>query len=109
MQAYITNIAAAITGKQGFKNEVSDEDSDSLYAQSVIFIVIYLGLLLISAFGAARLSYNYNLFIGNTSGTALAFSILNFVFSCFYYPYYALFLDPLAGKRNRSNNGQGFR
>jgi hypothetical protein len=109
MQAYITNIAAAITGKQGFKNEVSDEESDALYVQSVIFVVVYLGLLLISAFGAARLSYNYNLFIGNTSGTALAFSILNFFFCGFYYPYYAFFLDPLSGKRNRSNNAQSFR
>jgi hypothetical protein len=104
MDKYITNIVAAIRGKQGFTDKNSTEEEDYLFTQGIIFIVFYLFVMLISAIGAARLSYNYNIYIGNTGGAAMGFSILNFFFYGFYYPYYALFLDPVATKRRNTTN-----
>jgi len=49
----------------------------------------------IAAVGAARLSYCYNLSVGNGSSTALMFAVICFIFPSLYYPYYALFLNPL--------------
>jgi len=93
---YITNVAAAISGHEGFR---SDTDSSSLFATSVTIIMAYFLFLTFFGIGAARLSYNYNISIGNSGGVAIVYSVLSFVFSSFYYPFYALFLDPL-GKRS---------
>ena len=64
----------------------------------VIFIVLF-GL--IFSYGAARLSYFYNMNTGN-SGYALFYSILAFLFADFYYPMYSFFLNPLSA-RSRNN------
>jgi hypothetical protein len=108
MEKYLKNVFAAVSGKQGFTDkdstENSTEEDNYQFVSGVIFIVFYLLLMLISAIGAARLSYNYNISIGNTGGAALSFSILNFFFYGFYYPYYALFLDPLGNKRRNGTN-----
>jgi hypothetical protein len=98
-KAYLTNLAAALTGQQGFTNQGVTE-MNALYATSMTVVMFYMIFIVLSGAGAAYLSYNYNIYIGNSSGTAMAFAVLNFFFSMFYYPYYALFLDPL-GKRRR--------
>jgi len=97
-KAYLTNVAAALTGQQGFTTQSTQ--SDVLYTTSLTVLMFYIFLLFISGAGAAYLSYNYNIYIGNSAGTAMTFAVINFIFSAFYYPYYALFLDPL-GKRRR--------
>jgi hypothetical protein len=56
------------------------------------FIVFCLGV--IYCYGAAKLSYNYNISIGN-GGYAMIWAIICYFFSGIYYPYYALFLSPL--------------
>jgi len=94
-RAYLTNLAAALTGQQGFTNQ-----GDALYATSMTVVIFYMIFVVLSGAGAAYLSYNYNMYIGNSAGTAMTFAVINFFFSMFYYPYYALFLDPL-GKRRR--------
>jgi len=48
----------------------------------------------IYCYGAAILSYKYNMSIGN-GGYAMMWAILCYFFSGIYYPYYALFLNPL--------------
>jgi len=58
---------------------------------SILIVVVSF----IAAFGAARLSYCYNLSVGNGSSTALMFAVICFIFPSLYYPYYALFLNPL--------------
>jgi len=60
--------------------------------------------LMITSYGAARLSYCYNISVGNTTDAAFLFSILCFFFPSFYYPYYALVLNPLCMK-GRNNRG----
>lgn len=66
-----------------------------------IFITIFVFLI---CYGSARTSYCYNIAIGNTADVAFLFSVLCFFFPNFYYPFYALFLNPLcSGKlRNKS-------
>lgn len=53
--------------------------------QLVIAIFIFIMPMLIFNFGAAKLSYDKYGSIG--------YSILDFIFSTFYYPYYAFFLN----------------
>ena len=112
MEKYLTNVFAAISGKQGFTDNSTDNSTDKapteegnyLFVRGITLILLYVILMFISAVGAARLSYNYNIYVGNTGGAAMGFSILNFFFSGFYYPYYALFLDPLGNKRRNATN-----
>ena len=59
---------------------------------TILLLILY-GFL--NAYGAASLSYCYNLSIGNDSGVALFYSVVCFFFSPVYYPYYALFLNPV--------------
>ena len=66
-----------------------------------VYIVGFLIGLLISAYGAARLSYFYNMSTGN-SGYAVFWSVLAFIFSDFYYPMYSFFLNPQSA-RGRNN------
>lgn len=80
------------------KFENTDTVVDNYYYTALI---IYLIVLLVVAFGAAKLSYNYNAFIGNSGGLTIFYSVLAFLFSEFYYPFYAYFIDPLANIKRR--------
>jgi hypothetical protein len=61
----------------------------------ILAIMIYVIIVILMMYGAARLSYCYNTYYGADSGTALLFSILSAIFSGLYYPFYAIFLNPL--------------
>lgn len=78
-------------------------------------LAVYIIFAVLVAYGAAKLSWNYNMFIGNPSWKAFMYSLLAFLFSEFYYPMYAYFLDPVPGltargvrnnnsRRNTANN-----
>jgi hypothetical protein len=76
----------------------------------LVYSLFILLLLAIPAFGAARLSYCYNMFIGNSTTMAVIYSILCFFFPGIYYPVYALFLNPVcAMQRPVMNNMTGGR
>jgi len=60
----------------------------------VLFAILY-------SYGAARLSYFYNVNSGN-AGYAMMWSILVFFFSDLYYPFYSFFLNPQSA-RNGNN------
>lgn len=92
-QNYVTNVAAAITGHEGFRE--SSEDASALYGASVIFIITYLTFIVLFSAGAASLSYNYNVSIGTSGSMTVVYAILSFLFSSAYYPYYAFFLNPV--------------
>jgi hypothetical protein len=51
------------------------------------------------AYGAAKLSWHYNIYVGNGSGSAFFYSLVCFFFSGLYYPFYALFLNPLSSMK----------
>ena len=63
----------------------------------VLWAIVVLIFSLATMYGAARLSYCYNIFIGNSETAALLYSILCFFFSGIYYPFYALSLSPVCG------------
>ena len=89
---YLMNIAAAITGRDGFQM------SSTQVTASMIFIGLTLLYMVMYAYGAASLSYNYNVYVGNTGGIVWVYTILSFMFSSLYYPFYAIFLSPALGK-----------
>jgi hypothetical protein len=72
----------------------SDSSITAYTSVYVIFIVLF-GL--IFSYGAARLSYFYNMNTGN-SGYAMMWSILAFLFAEPYYPLYSFFLNPQSAK-----------
>lgn len=61
------------------------------------YLMFSVGLVLffsvVYSYGAAKLSYAYNTSVGSSS--AILWSILAFMFSGFYYPYYAFFVNPV--------------
>jgi len=79
---------------ESFTGYTEEEQSVAEGALTIIFMVLFL---IVSSYGAARLSYFYNMNNGN-SAWALFYSILAFIFSDFYYPMYSFFLNPLSAK-----------
>jgi hypothetical protein len=81
---------------------------DSYYeVYNVVFNLFFtVGILwvIISAYGASRLSYFYNMNTGNTGGIIYFWAVLCFLFSDLYYPFYSYFLNPIS--RRSGNNIQ---
>ena len=71
-----------------------------VYGVFYTFLGVFLWVF-ISAMGAARLSYCYNLNVGNDEGVAFLFAILCFCFPSLYYPYYAFFLNTACSAPSR--------
>lgn len=90
---YVTNVAAAVAGHEGFSS--THPDAGGLLATSMTVIIFYIVFIVAFGVGAAILSYNYNTSIGTSGGMTVTYTILAFLFSSFYYPYYAIFLDPV--------------
>jgi hypothetical protein len=68
-------------------------------AASLVGIVSFTSLLavifvILIRFGAARLSWCYNISAGTGQGVAFIYAFLAFCFSDLYYPYYAYYVDP---------------
>jgi len=91
---YVTNVAAAVAGHEGFSS--NHPDAGALLNTSMTVIVIYVIFMFLFSFGAGMLSYHYNLSIGTSGGMTMLYVFTAAFFSTFYYPYYALFLNPLA-------------
>jgi hypothetical protein len=94
---YAQNMTNAIKGKEAFVNpngQVS-EASPLAVAGLIFYILFAVVLFVLYSYGAARMSYCYNIHLGTDSGTALFWSVLAFFFSSYYYPIYGVFLDPL--------------
>ena len=96
---YLTNVATAVSGQQGFIGNSVEEER--VYKMSLGILLIYVLFLIVFGLGAARLSYTYNLSIGNSGGVAISYAVLNFFFCSLYYPFYAFFLDPVGKRRQR--------
>jgi len=77
------------------KESFASEDLNTMMGVYMAYIILALLLMILVSFGAAKLSYCYNMYMGSSEGVAFLWSILSFLFSGFYYPFYALFLDPL--------------
>ncbi len=96
---YVNNVLGAVVGKsEGFydASETTSYSSMGAYA-GVSFLVIVI-LIFANLYGAARLSWCYNTFYGASGIEKFIWSFLCFFFSGFYYPFYAIFLDPVCGR-----------
>lgn len=78
--------------KESFATEKEKETAKNIFW---IFLVAYIILAFIWSYGAAKLSWSYNRYVGNGWGESFTFSFLAFIFSEFYYPFYAYFLNPI--------------
>ena len=79
--------------KESFDGSSSSNSSGGI----IIILLILVIWIMIYAYGAARLSYFYNMNNGN-SGSALFYSVLAFLFADFYYPFFSYFLNPQSAK-----------
>lgn len=85
-------MALSFTGRETFDLQNSKRFNTIL--------IVYIVCNLLFGWGAASLSYQYNVAIGTSSTMTVVYSVLAFIFSVVYYPFYALLLNPL--RRNHS-------
>jgi len=101
---YGTNLQNAIQGKELFTAgstattpdaslQVNPVPIGTMNALFIVYIIIMVLLTVIYGYGAARLSYCYNIAQGATSGTAIFWAVLCFLFSGWYYPFHGIFLS----------------
>ena len=95
-QNYVTNVAAAVTGHDGFTG--SQQSGANLFMGAMVFLLIVVAYGLMYSIGAASLSYNYNVSVGTQGPTTMIYAALSFMFSSLYYPFYALFVSPVGAK-----------
>jgi hypothetical protein len=82
-----------------------DENTDkvkNIAGGFIAVLVIALVLIIFYVGGAVSLSLNYNNYIGTSGGLKILYIILVFFFPTLYYPFYAWFLSPALGVKNRS-------
>jgi hypothetical protein len=111
LQAYAAKIVNSIMSREGF---VVSEDGFAVQpngsvigefiSSAFIFVILMIGFFIATCYGAARLSYCYNVSTGNAD-SAMLYSVLCFLFPAFYYPYYALFLNSVCAKKSNSSIG----
>ena len=99
---YGTNLQNAIQGKETFTDgstttattttdlQINPAITHSLDALFVVYTIVSITISVIYCFGAARLSYCYNIVQGSSSGTAIFWAFLAFLFAPIYYPIYGL-------------------
>jgi len=106
---YVKKLSNAIQGKESFADDSSVpvpnisvgttpnlSVAPSVGIAGVLFYVLLLVIFFcLYAYGAARLSYCYNIYNGSDSMTATLWSILSFFFAGWYYPIYGVFLNPV--------------
>ena len=85
MNAYVSNLWTALQGKT--QESFEAEGSVSSGSGIILYIVFSLIPILFFAYGSAKLSWCLNQSYG--------WSFLCFLFPGFYYPYYAISLNPL--------------
>jgi len=81
----------------GYKTESfsSLQESPGILAVGGVGVLVFFLFGFIYCYGAAKLSYNYNMSIGN-GGSAFIWAFLCFFFATMYYPYYAIMLNPVS-------------
>jgi hypothetical protein len=115
LQEYFNNLGNALVGKNvsGFADSSGATISTNipvgaLEAFAVVWFIGIILLLLCNLYGAVRLSWCYNTYIGTPPGLKVVYAALCFFFPVFYYPFYGVFLDPLCGLK-KNNNGRNIR
>jgi hypothetical protein len=102
---WLRNIFNALFGIEGFADMTGN-----FWTDYFVFAVLF-GLLaifvfgLLTAYSAARVSYCYNKFLGNSDSESFLWSILCFFFPQWYWTFYPFLFNPLCDiKKNRGVN-----
>ena len=99
---YFLNIIHAVRGDENFTgNQAENVLGFSIFA---ILLILIIGILV--CYGAARLSWCYGTYNGDSTTSKVIFSVLCFFFPNFYYPFYALFLNPVCGRTKNQSGGR---
>lgn len=99
---YFLNIIHAVRGDENFTgNQAENFLGFSIFAILLILIIAFL-----VCYGAARLSWCYGTYNGDSTTSKVIFSVLCFFFPNFYYPFYALFLNPVCGRTKNQSGGR---
>jgi ABC-type amino acid transport system permease subunit len=101
---YGMNIVYAIRGQEQFI-DASGASTTSM-GFGMFFILLTFVIAFLVCYGAARLSWCYNTFYGESTTVKVIFSVLCFFFPQLYYPFYALFLDPVCGRVKNQVGGK---
>ena len=101
---YTSNIYSALRGqqKESFNSTVTPSTASTNWVVSVPILLLGLVTIIFCfmyGYGAASLSYCYNKSMGRGDMEAMMWAILAYIFGGIYYPYYAVFLNPLCSAR----------
>jgi len=116
VQEYFNTLGSALVGKNlsGFADAsgnttipASNVPVGVLGAFAFVWLIAIILLIICNLYGAVRLSWCYNTYIGTPPGLKVVYAVLCFFFPMFYYPFYGVFLDPLCGIKK--NNGRNIR
>lgn len=84
--------------------ETLQASSPGIFAAGAFGFLIFFLFGILYCYGAAKLSYSYNVSIGN-GGSAFFWAFICYFFAAIYYPYYAIMLNPvgsvMSGGRRR--------
>ena len=97
---YALNMIHVIRGEEEFVG-TSTVPAETALGMGIVTIVIILIIAFFVCYGAARLSWCYNTFYGASGAEKTIYSLLCFFFPYYYYPFYALFLDPICGRKGQ--------
>jgi hypothetical protein len=78
---------------------IDSSGNTAITTDMIVYIVIILIASLIYTAGAISLSWNYNNYIGTSSGMKIFYAILVFIAPSIYYPVYGLVLSPIKSLR----------
>lgn len=76
----------------------------------LVYSIAFLIFFVMFALGAGMMSWNYNMYIGNSKVVALFYVALSILFSELYYPFYSIMLNPITSRGTvLAPNSRGMR
>jgi hypothetical protein len=109
-KSYVSDVTNAVQGKEPFADQSGQPDSSGFAIIGILFYVLIMIVFGVAySYGAARISYCYNIYLGESSGTATMWSILAFLFAGYYYPMYGLFLAPCGITKGGQLGGRRYK
>lgn len=95
---YALNMIHVMRNEEQFVG-TSTMPAESILGMGILAAVIIIIISFFVCYGAARLSWCYNSFYGASGAEKFIYALLCFIFPYYYYPFYALFLDPVCGRK----------
>ena len=107
-KSYSTDLLDAIQGKEHFVG-TSNAGSGLEIGGLLLYILLIIVFGVAYSYGAARLSYCYNIYLGESSGTASLWAVFAFIFAGYYYPIHGIFLTPCGVSKHTQFGGRRYK